>query len=430
MMILFCATIYLALNKKYLESFSTLFLMLSNLATKGVNMEAIIYSYKVNSWSLMMLSIMICSCMILANSNFFNSSPESNFILYVMLMLFSLIITFSTKSLMVFYIFFEFSIIPIFFILSNFGKSKERLQAAMYMFFYTLTFSLPFIIHMLSMNMMMKNLMFHMFFYSYFVKMDYFFVMISILMFFVKIPCFFLHLWLPKAHVEAPVSGSMILAGLLLKLGVYGLFFYSPSIFFYLDKSVEFFFQWSIWGALLAVFPCLRQVDLKKMIAYMSIMHMGMCSSGLLSFCQFSESGVFYMMISHGLTSSILFFSLNSIYERHHTRSAFLIKGSSILIPSLFLWMSMTIVGNIGVPPTLSFFSELILIFAVLEFSHQSWWVLMSLIFMSSTTSFYYLMSMSHGNGINKMSGSPLSMKENLVNFIHLFPLFFVFLSF
>jgi NADH-ubiquinone oxidoreductase chain 4 len=249
-------------------------------------------------------------------------------------------------------------------------------------------------------------------------------------MFFVKIPSFFFHLWLPKAHVEAPVSGSMILAGVLLKLGVYGLIVYLPFIFYQIDCFYDFFFLWGIWGAFLSSFICFRQVDLKKMIAYISIIHIGICISGLFSFLFYSSLGVFFIILAHGLTSSAIFYSLNCFYERVFSRRIFFIKGNLIFFTRLFFWFVVLISSNIALPPSFNFFSELILIFSILHFNFFDFILLFALVFLSSLVSFHIFVSIYHGHIIRVSSFNIMNLKEMIVHLRHIFPIFFIFILF
>lgn len=389
-----------------------------------------LYSISFLVWVMVILSIIICSLMILRNFSFMFSSYNLNYLFLVFLIIVSLVFFFCSSSIFYFYLFFELSVIPIFFIISGYGVRFERFQSAIYMFFYTLTFSLPFLIFLFSFELNYRTMNFIISKFIYYRDLDYCFVFFSVFMFFVKVPSFFLHLWLPKAHVEAPSSGSIILAGLLLKLGVYGLIVFLDFVFFQMAYFSEFFFFWGIWGSLLASFVCFRQVDLKKMIAYISIIHMGICISSLFSFYSFSILSVSLMIVAHGFSSSLMFYSLACFYERIHTRRIILVKGATVAMPLYFFFLCLVVFTNMSVPPSLNFFSELLLFFCMVGFYFYTFPFLLLLIFLSSLVSLYYLVSISRGNFIKMNISFDLSQKESLVHLVHLFPLFTCFLLF
>lgn len=153
------------------------------------------------------------------------------------------------------------------------------------------------------------------------------------LAFLVKIPLYGVHLWLPKAHVEAPVAGSMVLAAVLLKLGGYGIIRLLPMLE-PLTKELSYpFIILALWGIIITGSICLRQTDLKSLIAYSSVSHMGLVVGAILIQTPLGLAGATILIIAHGLTSSALFCLANTNYERTHSRTIVLARGLQIVLP-------------------------------------------------------------------------------------------------
>nr|YP_010996539.1 NADH dehydrogenase subunit 4 [Aeropedellus prominemarginis]WPE03575.1 NADH dehydrogenase subunit 4 [Aeropedellus prominemarginis] len=363
------------------------------------DLNMISYSFGVDnfSFSLILLSFWICSLMITASSLIYLSSYHSSFfILIVLFLLIMLYCSFSSLSLLSFYIFFESSLIPTLLLILGWGYQPERLQAGLYLIFYTLVASLPLLLVLFKIYDVFKTLYFPLLvdFGSYY----FMFYVFIILAFLVKMPMFFVHLWLPKAHVEAPISGSMILAGVLLKLGGYGIFRVMKIISF-LGMSFNYFWlSLSLSGGVIVSFICFRQVDLKSLIAYSSVAHMSMVIGGLMTMNWWGCMGSFSLMVGHGLCSSGLFCLSNIIYERLGSRSLLINKGMMNFMPSMTLWWFLFSSSNMAAPPSLNLMGELSLLNSMISWSTFSFLVLIFLSFFSAVYTLYMYSYSQHGS--------------------------------
>nr|UFQ24148.1 NADH dehydrogenase subunit 4 [Anopheles oryzalimnetes] len=349
------------------------------------------------SFGLILLSFWICGLMLMASEKVYSYNNYKNlFIFMILFLLMMLVLTFSSMSVFMFYLFFEASLIPTLFLILGWGYQPERLQAGVYLLFYTLLASLPLLVGIFYILDINNTLSFILLLNFSFMDLNLLYLSL-IFAFLVKMPMFLVHLWLPKAHVEAPVSGSMILAGILLKLGGYGLL----RMFSLLQMSgVKYNYWWisiSLVGGVLISLICLRQTDLKALIAYSSVAHMGIVLSGLLTLTYWGLTGSYALMIAHGLCSSGLFCLANISYERMGSRSLLINKGLLNFMPTLSLWWFLLCSGNMAAPPTLNLLGEISLLNSIVAWSWVTMIMLTFLSFFSAAYSLYLFAYSQHG---------------------------------
>nr|SPC34976.1 NADH dehydrogenase subunit 4 [Paraleius leontonychus] len=341
-------------------------------------------------------------------------------------MMFSfLLISFSCFSLLVFYFSFEFLFLLMFFFLLSWGYSPERLQASFYMIFYTIVVSFPFLVYIVVMG----EAAFYVF--GLFLEIQSYWWVFFLLVFLVKLPVYGAHLWLPKAHVEAPVSGSMLLAGVLLKLGGYGLVRFLGNFLSKVFVFKGYLVSLGLLGGLFSCYLCLRQSDMKALVAYSSVCHMGFALAGILSGNCLGYSGGVLMLVAHGYCSSCLFYILYVLYERFHSRSSLVLKGLGGILPLLGgIWFFFSAL-NMGVPPFYSFFSEILIFSSLLSTSLTTFFSGGMILFFAGIYCVYMYVFCFHGKSINEGSVSFLSLRECLNLYSHsfymIFSLFFFF---
>jgi len=338
-----------------------------------------------------------------------------------------LIVTFIRTNLIIFYISFEASLIPTLFLILTWGAQPERLQASSYFILYTVTASLPLLLSLIIIFKTNRSLFITLNFWA--VPTNHsllsFWWLISITAFLVKIPIYTVHLWLPKAHVEAPVAGSIILAAILLKLGRYGIIRLSlvfPFINLYLLTPISII---SLLGAIISRIICIRQQDIKALIAYASIRHIGLLITAIISSSFWGWQGTLAIIVAHGICSSAIFSRINIIYEISGSRRLYVIKGIITVIPRYSSWIFLIIIANIAAPPSINLITEIILITAISAISLKLIILLMLSAFLSAAYSLYLFSSTQHGMFPNHLKPiNFFSSRNMLILLLHIFPLF------
>lgn len=342
-----------------------------------------------------------------------------------MVLLFFLLLTFSSSDYLLFYVRFESSLIPTLILILGWGYQPERIQAGVYILFYTLFASLPLLLSLIGLyynkGTLILNLVDNIRNYFF---LDGCWYVITVFAFIVKLPIFLFHLWLPKAHVEAPVAGSIILAGVLLKLGGYGLIRVLP-LFNESNKIFSWFWvSIRLVGSVIVRCICLRQVDIKALIAYSSVAHIALVLCGLMTFGYWGIRGAVVVMIGHGLCSSGLFCLANIVYERIGSRSLLIRKGLINFMPTIALWWFLLRAGNIAAPPTLNLLGEISLIISIVRWRNVRIIFVALLSFFRAAYTLYLFSLSQHGKYYNAIfSCCSGKVREYLVLILHWLPL-------
>nr|NP_976160.1 NADH dehydrogenase subunit 4 [Gomphiocephalus hodgsoni]AAO43666.1 NADH dehydrogenase subunit 4 [Gomphiocephalus hodgsoni] len=382
------------------------------------------------SLSLVFLSLLLLILMILSSGSVVKNNYYSGVYNLMMLMLiFMLLGSFFVSNYLLFYIFFEASLIPTLIIIMGWGYQPERLQAGVYFVLYTLFASLPLLLglfYMYSFNGSLDMSLINSVMKSNIMNSwgGLILFLCLIFAFLVKMPMFLVHLWLPKAHVEAPVAGSMILAGVLLKLGGYGLCRVLSKFFYWSMKVGPLFIGLSIAGMVFVGVTCCRLNDLKALVAYSSVAHMGLTMAGIFCCFVWGLNGGLMMMVSHGLGSSGLFCMVNIFYERFSSRSMFMNKGILTIMPLFSLMLFLLCCSNISAPPTINLLSEISLMLSLLTYDKIMMLLFPLGSFLGAVFTFFLFSNSQHGKIYGILQNFNLGMfSEFHVLMLHILPI-------
>nr|YP_009526096.1 NADH dehydrogenase subunit 4 [Bothrops diporus]AXT18001.1 NADH dehydrogenase subunit 4 [Bothrops diporus]QNH68811.1 NADH dehydrogenase subunit 4 [Bothrops pubescens] len=335
--------------------------------------------------------------------------------------------TFMASNLTLMYIMFEATLIPTLIIITRWGQQMERLSAGTYFMLYTLTTSLPLLVAIIFINNSTNTP-------TLFIQLlpppnqwtSLLLWLACLTAFLAKLPIYGLHLWLPKAHVEAPIAGSMVLAAILLKLGGYGIIRMMQVMPTTKTDMFLPFIVLALWGATLANLTCLQQTDLKSLIAYSSISHMGLVVATIIIQTPWGLSGAMALMIAHGFTSSALFCLANTTYERTHTRILILTRGFHNILPMATTWWLLANLMNIAIPPTMNFTGELLITSTLFNWCPTTIIMLGLSMLITASYSLHMFLSTQMGSASINNQTEPTHSREHLLMVLHLTPLMMI----
>ena len=278
---------------------------------------------------------------------------------------------FASLDMLMFYLFFEGVLIPMFIIIGVWGGA-ERVYAAFKFFLYTLLGSVLMLVCMLVMYHLAGTTDIPaLSAFAFSPELQFWLFLGFFASFAVKVPMWPVHTWLPDAHVQAPTAGSMILAGVLLKMGGYGFIRFSLPMF--PDASeyfAPFIFVLSVVAVIYTSLVALAQSDMKKLIAYSSVAHMGFVTIGIFTLTEQGIAGAMFQMISHGLVSAALFFCVGVVYDRLHTREISAYGGVVDAMPRYAAFFMFMMLASVGLPGTSGFVGEMLVLVGAWEASH------------------------------------------------------------
>ncbi len=317
---------------------------------------------------LVLLTTLLTPVVLLASWNSIHKHPKE-YVIAMLVLTTAMIGTFLATDLLLFYIFFELGLLPMYLIIGVWG-GKNRIYAAVKFFLFTIAGSLLMllgIIYLVYQNFQQTGIMTFQIAQLYGTTLTPYaetllFIAFA-LAFGIKVPIFPMHTWLPDAHVEAPTGGSIILAGVLLKMGTYG--FLRLVLPLFPDASIRYapvLIVLSVIGIVYGALVAWVQPDMKKLVAYSSVSHLGFCVLGIFAMNQTAIEGSILQMISHGISTGALFLLVGVVYERRHTRLLADYGGIARVMPVFATLFIISMLSSVGLPGLNGFVGEFLIL--------------------------------------------------------------------
>lgn len=315
---------------------------------------------------------------------------EKEYYFMLLLLQFGMTGVFISLDTFLFYVFWELILIPMYFLIGIWG-GKERIYAAVKFFLYTLVGSLLMLVAIVWLGLLYANahggqftadlLKLREFAPTIPTDIQQWLFLAFALSFCIKVPLFPLHTWLPDAHVQAPTAGSVILAGVLLKMGTYGLIRFNLELF----PQASFMFATPIaWlavvGIIYGALVAMVQTDVKKLVAYSSVSHLGFVVLGIFSMTAEGLQGAIIQMVNHGLSTGMLFLCVGVLYERRHTRDIAEFGGITKVMPKFAVLFTIAMLASVGLPGLNGFVGEYLTLFGAFksQFLNNIWFAILS----------------------------------------------------